>query len=337
MTTGLDEVRGMIREFYGKRIQRTEDLAASSCCAPETASRFYETLKLIPEEVKQRQYGCGSPIPPDDLTGLTVVDLGSGAGTDAFVAASLVGPGGRVIGLDMTDEQLLVARRNVAPVMKKLGFERANVSFEKDFIETADTVESGSADLVISNCVINLSPRKDLVFRAIHRILKEGGEFYISDIVCDRRLPDEVRRDERAYGECLAGAEYVNDLRDVMEAAGFRDVRTVSRRELDAAVGREAARFCSMTLRGFKLDLDRRCEDFGQIATYRGSCREQPVEFRLDDGHGFEAGRPTPVCRNTARMLTKTRFARHFDVTPEVKHFGAFDCKPVAPAAGCCG
>lgn len=336
----LDGIRRMLQDFYGKRLRGTADLATSACCSSSTASRFRDVLRLIPEEVKQRQYGCGSPIPADDLTGLTVLDLGSGAGIDAFIAAKLVGPHGRVIGLDMTEEQLQVARRNAPSVAERFGL--SNVEFARDYIETAESIPDQSVDLAISNCVINLSPRKDLVFRTIHRILKEGGEFYVSDIVCDRRLPESIRQNERLYGECLAGAEYFQDLHDVMEGAGFRDVRVVEKTILDAAVGVEAAKFCSVTLRGFKLALDRRCEDYGQIAVYRGNCQASPVAFELDEAHLFEASRPTPVCRNTAWMLSRTRLRRYFEVGPEIKHFGRFDCAPRTDraesdsASGCC-
>ncbi len=339
LTRPVDKTRAFLQEYYGKTLQRTEDLQFGACCVDEGRSRFKEVLDLIPEEVKSRQYGCGSPIPADSIAGLSVLDLGSGAGTDSFILSRLVGPRGRVIGIDMTDAQLAVARRNVAAVCARFGYAAPNVEFRKDFIETADSIPDESVDLAVSNCVINLSPLKEQVFRTLWRVLRPGGEFYISDIVCDRRLPDEVRKDPLLHGECLAGAEYYNDLRDTMEAAGFRDVREVSKRELEDNVEREKARFCSMTLRGFKLpELDRRCEDYGQTAEYLGTCEEMPVEFRLDGKHLFEAGRPMAVCRNTALMLSRTRLRRCFTVTSERKHFGVFDCAPSSvPAPGAAG
>ena len=325
----LDDTRDFLRNFYGKAVQKTQDLQFNSCCTDETQSRFYEILELVPEEVKSRQYGCGSPIPHDNLSGLTVVDLGSGAGTDTFIVSKLVGPKGKVIGIDMTEEQLEIARRNTPVISKKFNFQTPNIEFIKDYIETAEAIPSGSVDLVISNCVINLSPLKEQVFKTIWRMLKHGGEFYTSDIVCDRRLPDEIRQNKLLYSECLSGAEYYNDLIDIMESAGFRDVREFSKHELEDRVGTENAKFCSVTLRGFKLpELDRRCEDYGQFAEYIGNCNEQPVEFNLDGGHIFEAKRPVAVCRNTALMLTKTRLMKYFNVTEEKKHFGLFDCTP---------
>lgn len=339
----VEKTRDLLKTFYGQTVRKTEDLEYTACCVDEGRSRFRDILDQIPEEVKSRQYGCGSPIPADMLTGLTAVDLGSGAGTDSFILSRLVGSEGRVIGIDMTDEQLAVARRNAPVVARKFGYPSPNTDFRKDFIETAESIEDESIDLVISNCVINLSPLKDEVFRTLWRILRPGGEFYISDIVCDRRLPEEIRKDPRLYGECLAGALYYNDLKDIVEAAGFKDVREVAKRELKDRVGREGARFCSVTWRGFKIpELDRRCEDYGQTAEYLGNCAEQPAEFRLDAGHVFEVGRPLPVCRNTALMLGRTRLGRYFTMTPERKHFGLFDCSPkgaAAPGGGtsCCG
>ena len=144
------------------------------------------------------------------------------------------------------------------------------------------------------------------------------------------------RPDHHDYSECLTGAEYVHDLLDVMEAAGFRDVRRVEESPVEETVGREAARFVSATLRAFKLvdpPLDRRCEDYGQIATYIGGAEEMPAAFRLDDGHSFERDRPVPVCRNTATMLSRTRLGRYFRVTQPVKHFGLFDGSPRGEAA----
>ena len=326
-----------VQQYYGQRIQKTSDLQATACCTDATVARFAETLRVLPEEVVARQYGCGSPLPDDDLSGLTVVDLGSGAGTDAFIAARLVGPKGRVIGIDMTAEQLEVARRNVPAVMEAFGHPDANIEFHEGLIEYAESVEDGTVDLVISNCVINLSPRKDLVFRAIHRMLRPGGELFFSDIVSDRRLPEAVRKDEVLYSECLSGADYEADLYDTMEAAGLRDVRTVSRTELTDRVADEAARFASVTLRAFKLPLDRRCEDYGQTATYLGTIPGAPVQWRLDPGHPFERDRPLAVCRNTAWMLARTRLAPHFRVTAEVKHFGGFDCGPAAASSASAG
>lgn len=330
-----ERLRELLREFYGKRTQKTADLDEGACCTEDTKKRYGTILKLIPDEVVSKHYGCGCPIPEDDLTGLTCLDLGSGSGVDAFVLAHKVGPSGFVHGVDMTAEQLSVARRNVAPTMKAFGFAKANVAFHEGFIETAEMIPDGSIDLVISDCVLNLSPAKAEVYRTIGRVLKPGGELYVTDISSDRRVPPSIAEDEKLVAECLGGAQYEHDWFDTLKDAGFLDPRVVSRREVRRDVAGEAIVFSSLVVRAqkFATPLDRRCEDYGQVAIYKGNCAATPGRFVYDDHHVFEAGRPTLVCRNTARMLSETRLGRYFEVTAPIKHFGLFPCGP-APAAG---
>lgn len=336
----------MLSDYYGRQISKTSDLLTNACCDVQTMQEHASVAALIPAIARDRYFGCGSPIPNDRtaLQGLTAVDLGCGSGVDAMILRYYLGPTGRMIGIDMTDEQLAAAQAASGEFMEKAGFSPDSLEFRKDFIETADSIPDSSVDLVVSNCVINLSPRKDLVFQTIRRILKPGGEFFISDIVADRRV--DLSDDLVLVAECLGMAPYINDVRDWMDNAGFYDTRIYSQRILPDN-GRitsrgEAARFISLTWRGFKLDaLDRRCEDYGQVATYRGSLSDSPAVFRLDEGHVFEAGRPSLVCRNTARMLLETRLARHLDVTPPIKHFGLFQGCGFTPAqagagAACC-
>lgn len=331
MPAAETDLHRTLQGYYGRILKKTSDLKETACCTADTMSRHRMQLEYIPQEVKDRYYGCGSPIPEDFLTlkGLTAVDLGCGAGLDAMLLRFYLGPHGTMFGIDMTDEQLDVARRNGAVFMKRLNYDPSSLQFHKGFIETAETIPDQSIDVVISNCVINLSPRKDSVFKTIGRILKPGGEFYIADIVSDRRNP-HLAKDSELVAECIGMAPYVNDAKDLMQDAGFRDVRTYSITELPKSerLKDEPAKFFKIVWRGFKLDLDRRCEDYGQIATYRGNLPSSPTWFRLDNTHVFEAGRPVPVCRNTADMLAKTRLARYFDVTPEKMHFGLFDCAP---------
>ena len=323
-----EELRRYLRNYYGKVLTRTEDLEMKACCSVDTRSRHAEALELIPDEVKQRNYGCGCSIPEDDLTGLRVLDLGSGSGLDAFILAQLVGESGRVFGIDMTVEQLEVARRNIDPVTTALGYSRANTEFHEGYIETAESIADASIDLVVSDCVINLSPLKEEVLATMYRVLRPGGEFYVSDIVADRRVPESISSDPKLTAECLGGALYEHDFFDLLKDTGFADPRVVTRRVVEEDVGGQPIRFFSVTVRGFKLDgeWDRRCEDYGQVAVYGGNCAEQPARFKLDDHHVFEAGRPAAVCRNTARMLSETRLARYFEVSPPSRHLGIFEC-----------
>jgi arsenite methyltransferase len=330
----------VVSEFYGTTIKKTEDLQFDACCVAEYD---LELLKPITDEVKEKRYGCGSPL-PEAVESKTILDLGCGAGIDVFMAAQLVGPRGKVIGVDMTDAQLEVARKNVAPIMANLGYEKANVEFKKGRIEEIPA-EDDSIDVVISNCVINLCPNKELVFGEIRRILKPGGEFLIADIVADRRIPEHLAQDERLYSECMTGAAYAGDLRRTMQAAGFEDVRTVNSRRLGDVI--EGIHFDSVALRGFKISLEDACEDFGQVAVYKGTIARHSDSFILDQGHQFVAGIPQRVCKNTADMITQTRYAPHFDVSPTMFHMGLFDCGPkegnspaaspgLAPTSACC-
>lgn len=339
-----------VKDYYGRVLKSSKDLQTSACCLSESLPwHVREALKDVHPEVLDRFYGCGSPIPPA-LIGATVLDLGSGSGRDCYVLSQLVGPQGRVIGVDMTDEQLAVARRHLDWHAGRLGY--ANVEFRTGYIEdlVATGIADASVDLVISNCVLNLSPDKARCFAEIFRVLKPGGELYFSDVFADRRIPPALATDPVLLGECLGGALYIEDFRRAMGQVGCLDARVVSSSaltlnnpEISAKAGH--IRFFSMTVRAFKLALEDRCEDFGQVATYLGTESHHPHAFVLDDHHRLETGRPMLVCGNTADMLSQTRYARHFAVQGDKsRHFGLFDCGPTAfvqtseagAKTGCC-
>ena len=339
-----------VKEYYGRVLESSADLKTSACCLTESLpSHVAAVLKDVHPEVKDRFYGCGSPIPPA-LDGAAVLDLGCGSGRDCYVLSKLVGPKGRVIGIDMTEEQLAVARRHRAYHAGKFGWD--NVDFRQGYIEDLESagIADDSVDLVVSNCVVNLSPDKPRVFREIFRVLKPGGELYFSDVFADRRVPDLLTRDPVLLGECLGGALYIEDFRRLMSRAGCLDARVVASSRLtltDPGIERKVGNigFHSMTVRAFKLALEDRCEDFGQVATYLGTLAETPHAFDLDDHHHFIARKPMLVCGNTADMLTATRYREHFRVQGDKStHFGLFDCGPAkAPQtseagakAGCC-
>ncbi len=348
----LDDPLEQVREYYGKILQRSTDLKTSACCPVESMPRhLHGLIDDIEPEVLERFYGCGAPI-PYALEGCAVLDLGCGTGRDAYLASRLVGEDGRVIGIDMTDEQLEVAERCLKPQMQRYGYSHPNVEFRLGYMEDlrGAGIEDASVDVVISDCVINLSPHKERVFAEIFRVLKPGGELYFSDVFADRRLPAHLMTDPVLHGECLAGAMYEEDFRRMMYALGYADVRSVCRSpiriesaEIERRIG--MARFSSITVRAFKLDrLEDRCEDYGQVATYLGTIGGYPHRVRLDDHHEFETGNAMRVCGNTAAMLTDTRLAAHFRVQGDrCTHFGRFDCAPaqgIEPdgldGAGCC-
>lgn len=337
-----------VRQYYGEVLSHQDDLKTSACCSAESVPKAHrEILAQIEDEVLERFYGCGSPI-PEGIEGCTVLDLGCGTGRDAYLLSRLVGPQGRVIGVDMTEAQLEVARRHVDAQMQRFGFNEPNVDFRHGYIEdlAAAGIADDSVDLVVSNCVINLSPDKERVFREIFRVLKPGGELYFSDVFAGRRIPEAVRRDPVLHSECLAGALYIEDFRRLLQGLGCADYREMSRRriemgndELEAKAG--MIDFYSITVRAFKLPLEDLCEDYGQVATYQGTIPGNPHQFVLDDHHTFVTGKPMLVCGNSADMVGQTRFASHFRVDGDKSvHFGPFDCKPADSAVegggACC-
>jgi len=329
-----DPTLAAIRDYYGRVLESSSDLKTGACCPSE---RLPHHLRVIAEKihpaVRERFFGCGAPL-PGALRGLTVLDLGCGAGRDSYIISRLVGEEGRVIGVDMTDQQLEVAREHRAWHAERFGYARSNVEFRKGYME--DLAPLGltdeSVDLVVSNCVFNLSPDKGRLFGEIFRVLRPGGELHFSDVFADRRIPPHLRNDPTLLGECLAGSMYTEDLRRLLADVGCPDVRQVSSApvdlldpDVDAAIG--MVRFTSRTLRAFKLELEDRCEDYGQVATYRGTIEGHPHRLQLDDHHTLETGRPVRVCGNTAAMLSETRYGAHVRVEGDRSvHFGLFDC-----------
>lgn len=340
----------LVKDYYGKQLQSTSDLKTSACCdASQLPGWLKPLLARIHPEVLSRYYGCGLVCPPL-LEGCRVLDLGCGSGRDVYALAQLVGAAGEVVGIDMTDEQLEVARTHQAYHADQFGFD--NVRFLQGYIEQLDQLDLAPAsfDVIVSNCVVNLSPDKAAVLRGVERLLKPGGEFYFSDVYADRRVPEVVRNDEVLYGECLGGALYWNDFLRLAHACQFADPRLVEDRPLDVTDPELAVRvgdigFFSATYRLFKLaELETACEDYGQAVIYRGSIAHQPARLLLDKHHNIEAGKVFPVCGNSWRMLKQTRFSPHFDFIGDFSHhYGLFDgCGSSLPfdtesAASACG
>ena len=332
-----------LKAYYGKILESSKDLKTSACCCSEECVpiEVKSILKEIDDEIVDRFYGCGSPIPPV-LKGCTVLDLGCGTGRDVYVASKLAGENGFVIGVDMTDEQLAVAKRHVDSMREKFGYKHPNVDFRKGFIEDLKALDiaDNSIDAVISNCVINLSPDKHAVFKEIFRVLKPGGELYFADVFAGRRVPDEFIDDPVLHGECLAGAMYIEDFRRLLNSLGCPDYRVAAGRklslenpEIENKVG--MIDFYSMTIRAFKLaSMEDICEDYGQVAVYQGTIPNHPHYFDLDDHHRFITGKPMLVCGNTAAMVQETRFSKHFSVWGDRSvHYGPFDCAPASVKA----
>ncbi|CAD7701699.1 unnamed protein product [Ostreobium quekettii] len=329
--------RDFVEEYYGKILATSKDLKTNACCAAgRPGARLAQLMSAVPAEIMEKFYGCGAPLPLG-IDGKRVLDLGSGSGRDCYVAAALVGASGRVTGIDMTEEQLDVARSHLEAYTGALGYNEPNMNFVKGHIEFLEDagVEGDSVDVVISNCVVNLSPDKPRVLREVYRALAPGGEFYFSDVYCDRRLPESVRENEVLWGECIAGALYIQDFERMARETGFADPRVLStapiaiqNAELEQAVGE--AKFYSITYRLFKIPdkIEPTSEDYGQYAIYKGTIEGHEHAYELDDKHHFETGKPMLVDGNTAAMVGEdgiSWLSPHFQVVGDRSvHYGRF-------------
>jgi len=218
MTQSPTPIHETVREHYAERIKSSASCCADNCCSPESNLYPIDLLTTVPTDIASTSYGCGDPITLASLKpGQTVLDLGSGAGLDCLLAAQKVGPEGHVIGVDMTPEMIERAQANAKRV------NATNVEFRHGYLEELP-VDSSTVDVIISNCVINLSPDKEKVFNEAFRVLAPGGKLAVSDIVTDGELPEAVRNSLSAWAGCVAGAVEAKEYIAMMEAVGFTDI-----------------------------------------------------------------------------------------------------------------
>jgi arsenite methyltransferase len=347
-----------VRERYAKASQSPE---ANLCCPVEYDKKY---LDAIPKEVIERDYGCGDPS-RHVREGETVLDLGSGTGKICFIAAQVVGPTGRVIGVDMTDDMLEVARRNAPIVAERVGY--ANVEFRKGRIQDlaldlerldeelkrhpitdanaflrADElaqelrvkfplIAGDSVDVVVSNCVLNLvEPNsKRQLFAEIHRVLKKGGRAVISDIVSDEDVPAELQNDPELWSGCIAGALREDLFFKAFEDAGFYGI-TVLKRDAKPWRTVQGIEFRSVTVEAFK-GKQGPCFERNQSVIYRGPFKE----VLDDDNHRMERGQRYAVCDKTYNLYKKHPYREFFEfVEPltdiPLKQAKPFDCSRTA-------
>jgi radical SAM protein with 4Fe4S-binding SPASM domain len=315
----LDRPRALVQDFYGRAAEQPQ---AGLCC-PVSYDR--EDIAHIPQDVIDRFYGCGGPMSLAGVQpGETVVDLGSGAGIDVFIAARKVGPTGRAIGVDMTDPMLGVAGQNKEKVAQALGYDV--VDFRKGYLEDVP-VEDASVDLVTSNCVINLSPDKPRVFREMWRVLRDHGRIVVSDIVADGPLPPGLKVNVHLWGECISGALPEDEFVAELEKAGFYGVGLLKKefwKEL------EGHNFFSVTVRGYKFQKKAGCVFLGHRAVYLGPY----VSVGDEEGHLFPRGQAVEICTDTVAKLSHAPYQGSFAILePGVDVPAAF---AAACGPGCC-
>lgn len=319
-----DEITQTVSDRYTKAVNTGEQM----CCPTSYDMGHLKTF--IPEEVLKISYGCGTPAGLKTVqAGETVLDIGSGGGIDCFEASRLVGPTGRVIGIDMTDAMLDIARKNAVVVAANLGYPASNVEFRKGLAD-AMPAEDGTIDLIISNCVINLAPDKRKVFREMYRVAKPGGRFTISDIVSDQTVPQYLVHDTQKWGDCLSGALTFTDYMNGMTEAGFLGIHLVkfsSWRVIDGI------RFFSVTLTGYKLATAPNNSSV-RYATLRGPFSRVVVER----GTTYRRGIPQPITPEEALLLNTPPLAEHFLLTTKPVALDSDDPRwtAVLPAGASC-
>ncbi|MDH3456130.1 MAG: methyltransferase domain-containing protein [Gemmatimonadota bacterium] len=315
----VDKPRAAMREFYGAAADQPQ---AALCCPTKYDD---SAVAHIPQDVLDRFYGCGSPMTSANIEeGEIVVDLGSGAGIDVFIAAKYVGPEGKAIGIDMTDRMLEVARDNQPKVAAALGYDV--VDFREGYLESIP-VETKSVNLVTSNCVVNLSPDKPRVFEEIWRVLKDHGRIVISDIVSEREVPAHLKTNVHLWGECLSGALTQQAFLAELERAGFYGLSVRNRTHWKDV---EGYAFFSVTVEGFKYEKQAGCVFDGHRAVYLGPGKA----FVDEEGHLFPRNEPFDVCTDTVAKLQRPPYEPMFAILEPGDEVASYAC--CSPDDSCC-
>lgn len=350
--TTQEDVQSAVKDRYGAGAQQREE---ALCCPVDYDPQY---LKIIPEEVIERDYGCGDPS-QYVRAGETVLDLGSGTGKICFIASQVVGAEGKVIGVDMTDEMLDVARRNAPVIADRVGY--ANVEFRRGHIEDLATdldavdallkdkpatsredldvfesareeqrrerplIESDSIDVIVSNCVLNLvaDTDKPALFREMFRVLKRGGRIAISDIVSDEVSPEHLKNDDTLWSGCISGALQEHEFLALLEEVGFYGI-TIEKRDAEPWQVVEGIEYRSITVQAWK-GKEGPCWEENDAVIYKGPFSS----VADDDGHTYVRGKPMAVCAKTFNILTNEPYAEHFYAVPaqvKVTEQIPFDC-----------
>ncbi|XP_056385623.1 arsenite methyltransferase-like [Hyla sarda] len=321
-----------VKEYYGKYLKNSNDLKTNACVTPsKPVPKFIrDALTEVHEEVSSRYYGCGLVV-PECLENCRILDLGSGSGRDCYMLSKLVGPKGHVTGIDMTDEQVEISKKYIDYHMKKFGYQEPNINFVNGYIEDLKAVGivDESYDIIISNCVINLSPDKKAVLREAYRVLKDGGEMYFSDVYSNKPVPDELKQNKVLWGECISGALSWKDLYLIAEEIGFSPPRlvtssyiTVNNKELEDIIG--DLKFVSATFRLFKLPQNS-VKEKGMVI-YNGEITGCENDIQFDANFTFKEGEATLVDEDLWSILKSSRFSYEFLFKPLEKEKSSAQC-----------
>ncbi|CAL1601945.1 unnamed protein product [Knipowitschia caucasica] len=312
-----------VKEYYSL-LKSTSDLKSNACVAPAIPVPAFirQALSKVHHHVSSKYYGCGLVV-PESLEGCRVLDLGSGSGRDCYMLSQLVGQEGHVTGIDMTQDQLDVATKYLDHHMKEFGYKTSNVSFVQGYIESLAEagLQKDYFDIIISNCVVNLSPDKKRVLAEAYNVLKDGGELYFSDVYSSGRLTDEIKKHKVLWGECIGGALFWEDLVQLAEEVGFSRPRlvtastiTVDNQDLQDILG--DFKFVSATYRLFKLPKasSKPCQ-----VIYNGGIAGVESCFPFDCQYTFKAEEVREVDGDLANILRSSRFAEDFTFEPSGK------------------
>ncbi|KAJ7325153.1 hypothetical protein JRQ81_018173 [Phrynocephalus forsythii] len=317
-----EQIHREVQDYYGKELTKTEDLKTNACMTSTKplAPFIKEALQCVHEEVSAKYYGCGLVV-PECLEDCWILDLGSGSGRDCYMLSKLIGENGHITGIDMTENQVEVAKKHINYHMNKFGYQKPNVNFIHGCIEKLDEagLKDESFDIVISNCVVNLSPDKRAVLQGAYRVLKMGGEMYFSDVYASHDLPEVIRKHRVLWGECLGGALWWKDLYKIAEEVGFLPPRlvtasliTIDNKELESVVG--DCQFVSATFRLFKIPKPGSTQHYEAI--YQGGIPGHEKELEFDVNDKFKQGEVVEVDAEMAAILQKSRFSGKFLIHP---------------------
>ena len=334
MTTTVESA---VRERYSEAAKSPE---AALCCPVQYNPQY---LKIIPEEIIEKDYGCGDPSQHVG-SGEVVVDLGSGAGKSCYIASQIVGAEGKVIGVDMNDEMLALARKYQPEIIAQVGHDNVefrkgriqDLSLDRDLLDVwlrdnpvtdesslrrmeetivrfrqeQPLVADDSVDVVISNCVLNLvsDEEKKELFDEVFRVLRRGGRAAISDIVADEPVPQELKDDPELWSGCVSGAMQEEEFLKAFEAAGFYGIEITKRDEQPWRVV-EGIEFRAVTVVAYK-GKEGACWDHNEALIYRGPFKS----VSDDDGHTFVRGQRVAVCRKTRAIFSRAPYSDYFEV-----------------------